>query len=417
MNLKDVRAAREEKRRQRRKKGKSIFWIIVILLVCVAGGFFYASYNNKKASVPKVPDVSSGDLDLRSQSKEAQRMLDTILMTKNDWQLSDNGRIDKKEKRADAKGDILWTQRKLSVGIAQNEDLETAAAWLKGKAKANNIAIIDSKLVGQGQEKTFELELGVYGKAGTQDVKCVTDKVTIFKGEKPAEKTDTKKDIPKLGGKLVVIVDDCGYDLAPLRKLLSLPVAMTFAVLPDVDNTSDAFDMINASGKEAMLHLPMEPMDASAASTDQLVTVDMTKEQVMAFTKKKLDLLPGIVGVNNHQGSRATSNKFTMKAVLEVIKSRGLFFIDSNTIAGSVGDSIAREMGVATGRNKLFLDNSADTEDIKAMIWKAAKLADQNGPMIVICHARPATAQAWSEVYADVKASGTQFLTASDIVN
>lgn len=52
---------------------------------------------------------------------------------------------------------------------------------------------------------------------------------------------------------------------------------------------------------------------------------DMTAEQVQQLTRKAVESLPGIEGVNNHQGSKATSNEATMKAVLKVLKQQGLF--------------------------------------------------------------------------------------------
>lgn len=75
-----------------------------------------------------------------------------------------------------------------------------------------------------------------------------------------------------------------------------------------------------------MLHLPMEPMDRTAMSEGKItILTDMTAEQVQQLTRKAVDSLPGIEGVNNHQGSKATSNEATMKAVLKVLKQQGLF--------------------------------------------------------------------------------------------
>ena len=60
-----------------------------------------------------------------------------------------------------------------------------------------------------------------------------------------------------------------------------------------------------------------------------------------------------------------------MKAVLKVLKQQGLFFVDSSTYSKSIGDQVARSMGVPTARNNIFLDNSSDEDDIIAKIWQA----------------------------------------------
>lgn len=134
------------------------------------------------------------------------------------------------------------------------------------------------------------------------------------------------KTAQKYHGKLAVIIDDCGYDLAPVRKLVNLNAPFSYAILPYKDFSSDALHVIKGGGQTAMLHLPMEPMDRTAMSEGKsTILTDMTAEQVQQLTRKAVDSLPGIEGVNNHQGSKATSNEATMKAVLKVLKQQGLF--------------------------------------------------------------------------------------------
>jgi uncharacterized protein len=220
----------------------------------------------------------------------------------------------------------------------------------------------------------------------------------------------------KLTGSLAVVVDDCGYDLEPVETMSGLPIDMTFSIIPFKTNSMAALAVIKNNGKIPMLHLPMEPMDANQASETRMVRVSMTKEQVQNYTREAINSLPGVLGVNNHQGSRATSNTATMRAVLEVLQSNNLFFVDSRTIAASVGYKLAREMGVNTGYNSRFLDNSSDADEIKKQIWAAADLADQYGSLIVICHARPNTAKAWVECYKEIQAAGINFVPVSTLL-
>jgi hypothetical protein len=150
----------------------------------------------------------------------------------------------------------LWNQRKLELAVPANEDLETAASWLTGKVKAENLFVVSRESSSHKGANALQLEIAIYGKAGEQEVKCVIDKITLFSMAKQK----------KYSGYMAVIIDDCGYDLEPVRMLAQLPVKMTFAVLPFKKNSKAALNLIKSSGREAMLHLPMEPLNPAAAS-------------------------------------------------------------------------------------------------------------------------------------------------------
>lgn len=398
-----------KKIRRRNSRGSGFLLLLIFLALAVAGGFYYAS--SKDAAKKNIDDgknkVETVDLDLRTKSKNAHEALDNILRAKSSWRLSDSTAEERKEERADKKGSILWTERKLLISMPRGADLEAAASWITGKAKAENLFVVTRKKSSYAGNNAIVMDVAIYGKAGTQEVTCVTDTLTIYNASK--EKM--------LSGNMAVIVDDCGYDLEPVRQLAELPIKMSFAILPFKANSQAALELVKSNGKSALLHLPMEPLDPSAASETRMVTVAMTKEEVQSFTREAIDSLPGISGGNNHQGSRATSNKSTMRAVLDVFKDEGLFFIDSNTYSKSVGDQLSKGLGIPTARNQKFLDNSSDIEDIKRNIWAAAEMADKNGSAVVICHARPNTARAWSEVYKELKDRGIKFVSASSIVH
>lgn len=219
----------------------------------------------------------------------------------------------------------------------------------------------------------------------------------------------------KYHGKLAVIIDDCGYALDPVRTLTSLPFPFSYAVIPFKPNSSEALSIIKGSGHIAMLHLPMEPVSGGSSET-RAVRVGMTAEQIQNYTREAIDSLPGIQGVNNHQGSKATSDGPTIRAALKVIGGDGLFFVDSRTISTSVAEKIARQEGILTGHNSMFLDNSSDIAAIQERIAEAIKDADRYGATIVICHARPNTAEAWRRSEAAVKTSGITLVPVTDLL-
>jgi len=161
----------------------------------------------------------------------------------------------------------------------------------------------------------------------------------------------------------------------------------------------------------------MEPSNRSAMSEgSRTILTDMKEKEIRAMTKKAIESLPGIMGVNNHQGSKATSDKRVMETVLREVKKNDLFFVDSKTISTSIARDMAREMGVKTARNDVFLDNSKDVEEIRAQVYKAIEMAEKNGSAIAICHARPATVAMWEKYANEFRKSGVKFVHVTEVL-
>ena len=106
----------------------------------------------------------------------------------------------------------------------------------------------------------------------------------------------------------------------------------TFAVIPFKQFSRDAAAKGLASGHQVILHLPMEPM-SGVVETEVPITVrvGMSQDQIRELIDRATDSLPGIIGVNNHQGSKATADRNTMDAVMKKLRQKGLFFVDSRT--------------------------------------------------------------------------------------
>jgi polysaccharide deacetylase 2 family uncharacterized protein YibQ len=109
--------------------------------------------------------------------------------------------------------------------------------------------------------------------------------------------------------------------------------------------------------------------------------------------------LPGASGLNNHQGSLATADRRVVRAVLSVVRERGLFFLDSRTSAASVAVEEARALGLATIPRDVFLDDTrvesaaeGGAPEALAAAWtRALGLAASKGHAVVIGHPHAAT--------------------------
>ena len=161
----------------------------------------------------------------------------------------------------------------------------------------------------------------------------------------------------------------------------------------------------------------MQPESARIQSEQSELRVGMDTRQVRSVLANMLDTVPHVVGVNNHEGSRATSDTALMEASTPALRERGLFFIDSRTAATTVAYDAAERAGIAAASRKVFLDDSPQPGAIREQLKIAADDAIRDGAAIAIGHPHPATIAVLSEDAPSLQSRGIQFVFASDLVH
>lgn len=397
--------------------------VTILAVLAVAAGMFYAFGRSEKDIMDNKDSKEKKEVSLLDESIEAQRILDNILLKKTNWQLIEREHGEKEVNVAGVNTSVKIAQRQLAVGVPASTDLQAAGSWLQEKAAAAGLVSISGKDSKYKDWDAYKVEIGIAVKAGSGKKQFVTDTVYFFHNsnlhgeDKDVKKVQEKPESRKYSGKLAVIVDDCGYDMSSVRTLLNTGLPLNFAVLPYKPYSSDVLEMIKSDGRVAMLHLPMEPVDRSAMSEgSSTICTDMSKDKILELTRKAINSLPGVSGVNNHQGSKATADSATMTTVLQELRNQDLFFVDSRTSSKSVARDKAVAMGVPTARNDIFLDNSSDVQAIRKQIYKAMDIAEKNGSAIAICHARPNTAKAWSMYAEEIKNTGIELVPITDLL-
>ena len=61
------------------------------------------------------------------------------------------------------------------------------------------------------------------------------------------------------------------------------------------------------------------------------------KDGFLRAVQQSLDRVPHATGVNNHMGSALTQEPLAMRWLMEVIKNRQMYFIDSRTTPNHLG--------------------------------------------------------------------------------
>jgi uncharacterized protein len=216
--------------------------------------------------------------------------------------------------------------------------------------------------------------------------------------------------------RLAIIIDDLGYDRSAADALLALGFPLTVSVLPHLPLSSEVAEEAYRRGDEVMLHLPMQSESPTAKTEEVELRVGMNIKQVDSALAGMLETVPHAVGVNNHQGSRATADPALMAELMPELRRRGLFFVDSRTLASTVAYDTAERFGVRAASRKVFLDDSAKPEAILRQLELAARDAERDGSAIAIGHPRPETIAVLAQGLPRLESQGLRLVFVSELV-
>jgi polysaccharide deacetylase 2 family uncharacterized protein YibQ len=217
--------------------------------------------------------------------------------------------------------------------------------------------------------------------------------------------------------RLAIIIDDLGNDRGAGDAVISLPFPLTVSVLPKLPFSAELSEEAYRRGDQVLLHLPMQAQSATMPPEQAELRVGMSAEQVRSTFAGMLETVPHVVGVNNHEGSLATSDPALMEALMPALRERGLFFIDSRTTAATVAYDEAERAGLAAASRKVFLDDRPQRDAIRAQLQTAASDAVRDGSAIAIGHPHPETIAALAETVPALEARGIRMVFASDLVH
>ena len=240
--------------------------------------------------------------------------------------------------------------------------------------------------------------------------------VTQVMPARPIVKSDNISPTSSLP-KLAIIIDDIGFNENYLD-LINISVPLTLAVIPHTEYAVTAALAGREAGVEIMMHLPMEPKGYPETDPGRwALLTNMQKKEIIKNVNANFARLSDVKGVNNHMGSSFTEYGEGMRVVLEEIKKRGLFFVDSRTSYRSKAYSIARAMGIKSAERSIFLDNVQTKSAISEQIAKAVKVAKEKGKAIAIGHPSKATISTLAEIAPHILNDGVELVFASAIVD
>lgn len=193
---------------------------------------------------------------------------------------------------------------------------------------------------------------------------------------------------------VAIIIDDMGYHEKIGSELLALPINLTFSFLPTAPFTQKLEEQAFQAGRVVLLHLPMEPKSKEWDPGQGALLIGQDQRQQKILFEQNLQAVPHAVGINNHMGSLYTENRAVMADLMELIRSQGLFYVDSFTTADSQGLAAARAANVPAARRHIFLDNVHSPDKVCEQLENLVLSAEEKGWAIGIGHPNQATLSA-----------------------
>ncbi|MGB8275593.1 MAG: divergent polysaccharide deacetylase family protein, partial [Alphaproteobacteria bacterium] len=208
--------------------------------------------------------------------------------------------------------------------------------------------------------------------------------------------------------RIAVVVSDLGLSSAATETAIQqLPGSVTLAFSPYAKNLEEWTRLARVAGHEVFLNLPMEPVDYPEQDPGPYALLTSIDPKQNLFRMDwLLSRAAGYAGVTNHMGSRFTVSGADLRPVLDVLKSRGLMFLDSRSSDQSIAAKMAKDLGMPMAYNNRFIDAEASRDAIDKNLSEIERIARRTGYAVAMGSAYPVTIERISNWLPTAEAKG-----------
>ncbi|MEH6358651.1 MAG: divergent polysaccharide deacetylase family protein [Pseudomonadales bacterium] len=214
---------------------------------------------------------------------------------------------------------------------------------------------------------------------------------------------------------ITIIIDDLGNNLSDGQRAINLPGPVTYAILPDRPYSHRLAEQAHRSGKEVMLHMPMDNTHDQPIGPGGL-TIKQDRPHYEQRLQQAIATTPHIRGINNHMGSRLTANPERMQWLMQSLQNYPLYFVDSRTSADSVAATTASNHHIPTLERDVFLDHEANTAFIDKQFKRLLRIARKEGSAVAIGHPYPSTLSYLENILPQLAGMGVHLVKPSDLL-
>ena len=190
---------------------------------------------------------------------------------------------------------------------------------------------------------------------------------------------------------VAIVLDDLGLDRVRTAEAIRLSGPLTLSFMTYASDLAVQTQTARHAGHELLVHVPMEAVDRYADPGPRGLFTALSRGEILERLRWGLGRFDGFVGINNHMGSKFTSNERGMEPVMEELHARGLLFLDSRTSPFSAGIRLAIAFGVPHAARDVFLDDDQAQAAIAKQLAMVEQFARQHGSAIAIGHPHDAT--------------------------
>jgi hypothetical protein len=217
--------------------------------------------------------------------------------------------------------------------------------------------------------------------------------------------------------KIAIVIDDWGYSKNNCSFFEEINLPFDAAILPNLPYSKEIAQLAKKSGKEVMLHLPLEPISEDKIRLEaDTITTAMNSDKVREILLLDLKSVPFVRGISNHMGSKATTDKRLMTIIFREMKRKNLFFLDSFVTDKTIVNTLAKTMKIPVAKRAVFIDNDLNSDYILKQLVLLANKAKQNGSAIGIGHERILTLKVLKDYLPKLKKMGFEFVYVSELV-
>ncbi len=212
--------------------------------------------------------------------------------------------------------------------------------------------------------------------------------------------------------KIALIVRGLGLNARITQQAIdALPPETTLSFVPYADGLQTWVNIARAKGHEVLLEVPMEPLDYpdNDPGPQGLMSASPPAENA-----KRLEWVmgraTGYFGLTNYLGSKFIGSDEGMNALFDVLRQRGLAFIDDGTAFTRVGDVQRASADRVVDGQQLSADS------IGKQLEGLELAAKQNGQALGVGSAYPVTIDQLARWSREASARGFQLAPASAVM-
>jgi polysaccharide deacetylase 2 family uncharacterized protein YibQ len=354
---------------------------VILTLGATAGAFVGVQAANRSGAVP-APAATHAKIELHANApvsvEGSVRALRNEALAKSDGLRS--GLPVDLAPRDVSPGDVLLLNVPLQDGVHESQDL--AEAPLKTFARVDPIS--------------------------QSEISGLKPSTSLF--EAPAIQAKKKVQI-------AIILDDMGLNSSAARRIANLPVKLTISFLPYAKDLENQTQYALDRGHQIFAHVPMQPSGDEDPGPGALM-VYHSRSEISDGLGQQLLQFKGLSGINNHMGSKFTSNQMSMTWFMAEVKKRDLLFVDSLTSPDSYGAKVAQAYGLPYLKRDFFIDHNAkgNATLIEKRLNQLAAKALADGQVIAIGHPYIETIAGLEAWIPAMQAKGVEFVTIADVV-